>query len=136
RSRDVAQVEREERRRERAQDPVAQRQYRRPRPPDLDRHALVPERREETKALEMVEVEMSQEEVYVPRLPSDEVETERPDPGAGIEHQSLAVSRRHLDARGIAAVLDSVRAGRRKRPPATPDLHARRHRASHARRSP
>ena len=35
----------------------------------------------------MVEMEVGQEEVDLPRAASDEVETERPDSGAGVQHE-------------------------------------------------
>src|SRR4029453_19260479 len=59
---DVTEVERKERRREGAHNALAQAHYRRARAPDLERHLLVPEWREEAEPFEMVEVEVGQEE--------------------------------------------------------------------------
>ena len=46
----------------------------------------------------MVQVEVCQEEVDLPGTPSDEVETERADAGAGVQHECRSASRQHLYA--------------------------------------
>ena len=59
---------------------------------------LVPQRREEAQAFEMVEMQVRQEEMDLPRAPPDEVETERADTGAGVEHECRLAAEHHLDA--------------------------------------
>ena len=125
--RDVAEVEWEQRWRERPQDPLAQADHRRARPPDVEGHLGVPERREEPEALEVVEMEVGQEEVDSTRPAPGEVEAELADSGPGVQHQGRVVAERDLDAGRVAAVPDGLRPGRRHRAAASPDLHLRRH---------
>ena len=91
-------------------------------PQIVHRHVRVPERREEAKALEVVEVQVRQEEVDPPRAAPDEVEPERADAGARVEHERRLAVEHHLDAGRVAAVRERVRPGRRQRAAATPDL--------------
>ena len=72
-------------------DPLPQTRERRRRSPDVERHALVPERREEPQSLEMVEVQVGEEEMDSIRSAVQELEAEGPDPGAGVEHEHAPV---------------------------------------------
>ena len=129
-SRDVAQVEREQRRRERAQDAFPQRQDRRAWPPNVQRHCPVPQRGEEPQTFEMVEMKVRQEQVNPPCPAFEEVAAKFPDPRAGVEHERLLVSHHHLDARGVSAKLDRRWARSWQRASTSPDLHAHRHHCS------
>src|SRR5262249_59380996 len=89
--RDVAKVEREEGRRERPNDRLAEGQDRRPRSPDVDRHGRIPQRIEEAEPFEVIEVEMRQQEVDPARAAGDERAPELPDSGAGVEYERRLV---------------------------------------------
>ena len=93
-SRDLAQVDREERRREGAPDPGPEALDRRPRAPRVDRHALVEEGCEEPKALKVVEMEVREQQLDALRSALLQVVAELPDPGAGVEHENGAVLQR------------------------------------------
>src|SRR5207344_2865320 len=60
-SREIAKVDRKERRGEGAPDAFLEAQHRRRRSPDVQRHALVKEGPEEAKPLEMIEVQVREE---------------------------------------------------------------------------
>src|SRR5947209_9577567 len=91
------------------------------RAPDLHRRPLVPERREETQALEMVEVQMRQAEVHVSDAAALEVEAERPDARTGVQHERNVLVEFDLDAGGVASVRDGVGPRCRNGAAATPD---------------
>ena len=97
-SRDLAEADREERRREGTRDALAETQERRGRSPDVEREPLVPERREEAESLEVVEVEVGQEEMNAARAAVQELEAEIPDSGASVEHEESPIVERDLDA--------------------------------------
>ena len=96
-------------------------------PPDLDADAVIPERREEAEALEVVEVQVGQEEVDRAVCRVEEVEAKRADTGAGIQDERRVVVEQHLDAGRVAAVRHGVGAGGRNRASTAPDLQAHRH---------
>ena len=89
--RDVAQIDREERRRERVRDAVAEARDRRRRAPNVYRNALVPKRREEPEPLEVVEVQMGEQEVDPPCAPCPEL---------GAEAGDLLPAKDHASGRG------------------------------------
>ncbi len=123
----VAEVEGKERRGERPQDPVVEAEHRRAGAPDVDAHPVVPERREEPEALEVIEVEVGQEEVDAPGAAFEEVDAERADAGTGVQDERRPVVEKHLDARCVAAVGLRGGTGRRYRATTAPDLQAHGH---------
>src|SRR6186997_2484806 len=102
----VTEVAWKEGRRERSLNTLAQAQERRTRTPDVQFHALVPERREEAEPFDVVEMEVREKEVNGLRAAPDEVETESPDACSGVEHHRLFSPGQHLDAGGVAPVRD------------------------------
>ena len=125
-SRDLTEVDREERRRERAPNSSPEALHRRARAPEVDRHSLVEQGREEPEPFEMVEMEMGEQQVDSPRPSLLQRRPEVTDPGPGVEHEDGAVVQRDLDRGRIPAVVDGLGAGRGDRAPATPDRHAHR----------
>src|SRR5207249_7747908 len=62
-SRDLGEIDREQRRREVAADPRVEAPYRRGRPPDVELRLRVPDGREEPKTLDVIEMQVREEHV-------------------------------------------------------------------------
>ena len=131
----IAKVDRKERRGEGAPDAFLEAQHRRGRSPDVQRHPLVEERPEEAKPLEVIEVQVREEHVELASTALEELDAELSDPGAGVEHEDGPVGQRDLDARGVAAEFDRLRARCRHRAAAAPDRYPHRELTCRARRS-
>jgi hypothetical protein len=121
---DVAELDRKERRGKGARDPFSKALDRRRRSPDIHGDALVPERGEKAKTLDVVEVQVRQEEIDMPRAAVDQVVAESPDTGSSVENEGGSVVERDFDAGRVPAVADGLSSGAWHRATATPDPHA------------
>jgi len=117
----VAEVDREEGRREQDADPVAQRPHRRRGAPDREVGLPLPHRREEPEPLDVVEVQMRQEDVHVLRQTAVEVPAELPDPRARVEDEQGVVVGPQRHAGRVPAVAHRGRPGRGHGAAAAPD---------------
>src|SRR4051812_9424770 len=114
-------LDRGQRRRDVARDPVPQGGLRRLRTPDHDLGARPEGRREEHQPLDVVQVQMRQEDVDARAL-LRERQAHAADAGARVEGEDGPVVQRDLYARGIAAVPRGLGARRGHRPARAPDL--------------
>ena len=133
----LAHLERRQRRRDVAGDAVLERRVVGLRSPDHDLGAGPKQRREEHQPLDVIEVQVGEQQVQRPGV-LRQGQAQRPDAGAGVEHEHVAVGERDLHARGVAAVAGGLRARRRHRAARAPDPHVqlRPPRRGRARRSP
>ena len=113
-------LDREERRRQVARDPLGQRASRRRRSPDVQLRLLVPDRAEEAEAFDVVDVQVREQEVDRLRAAA-QGRAEPADAGARVEDEQRPVREAELDARRVAAVRHRVRSRCRERPAAAPD---------------
>ena len=121
----LANLDRRERRRDVARDPVAQRGLGRLGSPNREIGLRTEGRREEHQPLDVVHVEVGQQDVHGPRR-ARHGQAEIADPGAGVEHDGRPVLERHLHAGRVAPVPQRLRPGRGHRAARPPelDLHA------------
>ena len=78
----------------------------------MDVEAGLEQRPEEPEPLQVVEVKVREQDVQLDRRVLLHRDAERPHAGPGVEDECMTARESHLDARGVAAVLHGVGAGR------------------------
>src|SRR5205085_3728978 len=118
---ELTHLDRRERRRDVAGDPVLQRGLRGGRTPDDDLGLRLEGGGEEDQPLDVVEVQVREQDVETCRLVAAG-EAEAADPGPGVEGEQRSVGEGDLDAGGVAPVADRLRARRGHRAAGSPEL--------------
>ena len=102
----------EQRWRDVAGDVLLERPLGRSRPPHVDVALRVEQGEEEPETLDVVEVHVRQQQVHLVHPLARQLDPERSDTGAGVEHDHGATDGADLDAARVAAVADRRRARR------------------------
>ena len=121
-ARHLAQCDREERWREVAADPRAQRHGDRRRPPDVDFQVWPKDRLEEAKALEVVHVQVRDQHVDATHLGGN-LEAKGSNPRPGIEHEMLTLVADDKQRGGVASITNRAGTRRGERSSRSPDLN-------------
>src|SRR5262249_13135979 len=123
-SRDVPQVDGEQRRRQVAHQPLAEAQRGARRRPEMYVDVGVEERSEEPEPLDVVHVQVGEQQVDAPERRRERA-AEEPDPGPRVQDRDAVVLGPYLHAGGVAAVARGVRSrgGERAAHAPEPDPH-------------